>query len=51
MHPDRGRTILAGIGRHGPWLKHGATCLPLPDNDALDIGLNRAVALADANRA
>ena len=32
VHPDTGRTILAGIGLYGPWLKHGANDVPLPDD-------------------
>ncbi len=51
VHPETGRTILAGIGRYGPWLKHGAAYLPLPeDEDVLAIGLNRAVMLVDAHK-
>ena len=47
-HPETGKTILAGIGRYGPWLKHGAAYVPLPeDEDVLTIGLNRAVMLVD----
>ena len=47
-HPETGKDILAGIGRYGPWLKHGATYLPLPeDEDVLTVGLNRAVMLVD----
>ena len=47
-HPETGKAILAGIGRYGPWLKHGATYLPLPeDEDVLTVGLNRAVMLVD----
>ena len=47
-HPETGRTILAGIGRYGPWLKHGAAYVPLPeDEDVLTVGLNRAVMLVD----
>ncbi|MDD9990827.1 MAG: type I DNA topoisomerase [Rhodospirillales bacterium] len=47
-HPDTGKPILAGIGRYGPWLKHGAGYVPLPeDEDVLAIGLNRAVMLVD----
>ena len=23
-HPETGNAILAGIGRYGPWLKHGS---------------------------
>ena len=50
VHRDTGKTNLAGIGRYGPWLRHGATYLPLPDVDVLYIGLNRAVALVHAKR-
>ncbi len=49
VHPQTGKTILAGIGRYGAWLKHGATYVPLPDDeDVLAVGLNRAVVLVDA---
>ena len=45
-----GMTIIAGIGRHGPWLKHGADYVPLPeDEDVLTVGLNRAAALPDTS--
>src|SRR5690606_9427727 len=45
-HPDTGRPIIAGIGRFGPYLKHGDTYKSLPpDEDVLTIGPNRAVAL------
>ena len=51
-HPDTGKTILAGIGRYGSWLKHGTSYVPLPDDeDVLAVGLNRAVALVDSKRA
>ena len=47
-HPETGKAILAGIGRYGPWLKHGAVCVALPeDEDVLAVGLNRAVMLVD----
>ena len=47
-HPDTGKAILAGIGRYGPWLKHGAAYVALPeDEDVLTDGLNRAVMLVD----
>ena len=47
-HPETGKAILAGIGRYGPWLKHGAAYVALPeDEDVLAVGLNRAVALVD----
>ena len=45
-HPETGETILAGIGRFGPYIKHGATFKSLAaDDDVLTIGLNRAVVL------
>jgi DNA topoisomerase-1 len=41
-----GETIFAGIGRYGPYVKKGSTFRSIPrDEDVLDIGLNRAVAL------
>ena len=49
VHPETGKTIRAGLGRYGAWLKHGANYVPLPDDeDVLTVGLNRAVALVDA---
>ena len=46
VNPASGETILAGIGRYGPWLKHGETFVSIPDDeDVLTIGLNRAVML------
>jgi DNA topoisomerase-1 len=49
-HPDTGETIIAGIGRFGPYLKVGSTFASLgADDDVLNIGLNRAVTvLAEA---
>ncbi|WP_114393573.1 type I DNA topoisomerase [Oleisolibacter albus] len=45
-HPESGEEILAGIGRFGPYLKHGDAYKNLPpDDDVLTIGLNRAVVL------
>jgi DNA topoisomerase I len=45
-HPETGETITAGIGRFGPYLKHGSAYKSLgADDDVLSIGLNRAVAL------
>jgi DNA topoisomerase I len=45
-HPQTGEMITAGIGRFGPYLKHGAVYKSLPkDDDVLTIGLNRAVSL------
>ena len=49
-HPESGEMITAGIGRYGPYIKHGGVYVSLKDgDDVLGIGLNRAVALiADA---
>src|SRR5690606_33140559 len=45
-HPDDGKPITAGIGRYGPYVKHGSTYRSLSEgDDVLTIGLNRAVAL------
>ena len=44
--------IMAGIGRFGPYLKHGAVYKSLAkDDDVLSIGLNRAVACWPSPRA
>ncbi|MGO8914979.1 MAG: type I DNA topoisomerase [Stellaceae bacterium] len=44
-HPD-GKKIIAGIGRFGPYIKHGDEFRSLRgDDDVLTIGINRAVAL------
>ena len=43
-HPETGETILAGLGRFGPYLKHGDKYKSIQTTqDALEIGLNRAV--------
>jgi DNA topoisomerase-1 len=45
-HPDDGAQILAGVGRFGPYVRHGSKYKSLPaDESVLDIGMNRAVAL------
>ncbi|HEX6441510.1 MAG TPA: topoisomerase C-terminal repeat-containing protein, partial [Stellaceae bacterium] len=45
-HPETGEPITAGVGRFGPYLKHGSTFVSLgADDDVLHIGLNRAVTL------
>ena len=45
-HPEDGEQILAGVGRFGPYVKHGTKYKSIPaDENVLDIGMNRAVAL------
>ena len=49
-HPDDRETILAGLGRYGPYLKHNGTFTSIPaGDDVLTIGLNRAVDLIANN--
>src|SRR5438270_6515290 len=46
LNPETGESITAGIGRFGPYLKHGSAFTSLAaDDDVLTIGLNRAVTL------
>lgn len=46
IHPETQDPIIGGIGRFGPYLKHGKTFVTLPkDDDVLTVGLNRAVVL------
>ena len=45
-HPETSERITAGLGRFGPYIKHGSAFVSLPaDDDVLTIGLNRAVSL------
>ncbi len=45
-HPESGEMISAGIGRYGPYIKHGRVyCSLKGSDDVLTIGLNRAVTL------
>ncbi|PKU21473.1 type I DNA topoisomerase [Telmatospirillum siberiense] len=45
-HPESGEPITAGIGKFGPYLKHGSIYKSLGrDDDVLEIGINRAVEL------
>jgi DNA topoisomerase I len=45
-HPDTGEMMIAGIGRFGPYIKHGSTFKSLSaEDDVLTIGANRAVIL------
>ena len=51
VHPGTGETILAGMGRYGPWIRHRRTYVSIPaDDDVLTIGLNRAVALLEEKK-
>jgi DNA topoisomerase-1 len=51
-HPEDGEPIEAGIGRFGPYVKHGKTYANVPkDEDVLTIGMNRAVDLIAQKRA
>ena len=43
-HPEDGQIIEAGIGRYGPFVRHGRTYANLKDpDDVFNIGMNRAV--------
>ncbi|WP_116131044.1 type I DNA topoisomerase [Tropicimonas sp. IMCC34043] len=45
-HPEDGEMIEAGIGRFGPFVKHGKVYANLPDvNEVFEVGMNRAVEL------
>ena len=45
-HPETGEPIVVGIGRFGPYVKHGRAYKSLGrDDDLFSIGANRAVAL------
>ena len=50
-HPDDGEPIIAGIGRFGPYVKHGKTYANIDaGDDILTIGLNRAVTLIEEKK-
>ncbi len=43
-HPEDGELVEAGIGRYGPYVKHGRIYANLPEvDDVFTIGMNRAV--------
>ena len=43
-HPEDGETVEAGIGRYGPYVRHGRLYANLPEVDEVfTIGMNRAV--------
>lgn len=44
QHPDDGQPVEAGIGRFGPYIKHGPTYANIPDvEEVFTIGMNRAM--------
>ncbi|MDO8878864.1 MAG: type I DNA topoisomerase [Pseudolabrys sp.] len=46
LSPEDGEPILAGVGRFGPYVKHGKVYASLEDgDDVLTVGLNRAMHL------
>ena len=52
IHPEDGEPIVAGIGRFGPYVKHGKTYANIDSNeDVLTVGLNRAVSLIAEKKA
>ncbi|SET66840.1 type I DNA topoisomerase [Paracoccus homiensis] len=50
-HPEDGELVEAGIGRYGPYVKHGPKYANLPDVDEVfTIGMNRAVEVLAAKQ-
>lgn len=50
-HPDDGELIEAGIGRYGPFVKHGKKYANLPDvEEVFTVGMNRAVEVLAAKQ-
>jgi DNA topoisomerase-1 len=46
VHPESGQPVVAGLGRFGPYVKHGDDYRSLtPDDDLFTVGLERALAL------
>ncbi|MDG4648579.1 type I DNA topoisomerase [Roseibacterium sp. SDUM158017] len=51
-HPEDGEPVEAGIGRYGPYVKHGRIYANLPDvEEVFTVGMNRAVELIAAKAA
>jgi DNA topoisomerase-1 len=45
-HPETRNKVVAGLGRFGPYVRHGSTYKSIPDDeDVLTIGMNRAMQL------
>ncbi len=52
LHPEDGEMIEAGLGRYGPFIKHGKTYANLASIDEVfEVGLNRAVTLIAEKKA
>ncbi len=52
LHPESGKKVEAGIGRYGPYVKHGGTYASLgKEDDVLEVGLDRALELIANKRA
>jgi len=52
IHPEDNEPIIAGVGRFGPYVKHGKTYANLDSSeDVLTVGLNRAVTLIAEKKA
>ena len=50
-HPEDGELIEAGLGRYGPFVKHGKIYANLPSvDDVFEIGLNHAVTLIEEKK-
>ncbi len=51
-HPEDGEMIEAGLGRFGPFVKHGKIYANLPNiEEVFEVGINRAVALIEEKKA
>jgi len=51
-HPEDGEMIEAGLGRYGPFVKHGKLYANLPTiEDVFEVGLNRAVTVLAEKKA
>lgn len=52
VHPEDGEIIEAGLGRYGPFVKHGRLYANLPNiEEVFEIGLNRAVTVLAEKKA
>ncbi|PIW27652.1 MAG: type I DNA topoisomerase [Rhodobacterales bacterium CG15_BIG_FIL_POST_REV_8_21_14_020_59_13] len=52
VHPEGGEIIEAGLGRYGPFVKHGRLYANLPNiEEVFEIGLNRAVTVLAEKKA